>query len=105
MLAKLQGPNFVPYAQGGGTENVGVAAAINDMLVRAPGGRYIVLFPMWPEDEPASFATLRTKGGFLVSAAWNSTARAVVSPVTITSTAAGPCALQHPWPGAGPAAV
>ena len=54
MLAKLEGPYpGRPYAPGGGTENMGVTQAVNDMLVQAPGGRYIALFPVWPAAEPA----------------------------------------------------
>lgn len=77
---------------------MGVVAAINDMLVRAPGGRYIVLFPMWPTMQPASFTTLRTKGGYLVSASWDVATQTVSEPVQITATVTGNCTLQHPWP-------
>lgn len=100
-LGNLQGPNFLPYAAGGGTENVGAVAAVNDMLVRAPNGRFIVLFPFWPAQQPATFTRLRTKGGFIVSAAWNNVSAAVESPVTIIATVTGNCTLQHPWPQDG----
>jgi len=93
-LAKAEGANFVPSAPGGGTENVGVTQAINDMLVQAPGGRYIVLFPVWPKAEPASFERLRTKGGFLVSATWDNATRAVATTTTTTAAAAAATALH-----------
>ena len=69
------GLNLIKYATGGGTENAGMAQALNDMFLAAPGGRYIHVFPAWPKSEPASFTTLRAKGGFLVSATWNNVTR------------------------------
>lgn len=73
-LGASQQPNLVPYAPGGGTENVGVAAAVNDMLVqsyRDNTGRYLLhLFPVWPSEAVASFRQLLCKGGFVVSASW-----------------------------------
>lgn len=104
-LNASQGQNFVPYAPGGGTENAGVAAALNDMLVQAPGGGPIILFPVWPGEHPATFRQLRTKGGFLVSA--SQAAGAVGEDVEITATAPPPsrtCQLHNPWPAAPPPA-
>ena len=100
MLAKLEGPcPGRPYAPGGGTENMGVTQAVNDMLVQAPGGRYIALFPVWPAAEPAAFSSLRTKGGFLVSATWNNATQAVDDGISITATAPDckECVLQDPF--------
>ena len=74
-VASRIGLNLIKYATGGGTENAGMAQALNDMFLAAPGGRYIQVFPAWPKSEPASFTTLRAKGGFLVSAAWNNVTR------------------------------
>jgi len=62
------GSNRLAYAPGGGVENVGISRAVNEMLVQAPGGAYVELFPVWPPEEPATFTNLRTKGGFLISA-------------------------------------
>lgn len=95
-LDNYQGPNFLPYAPGGGTENVGVSQAVNDMLVQAPAGRYIHLFPVWPEEDPASFTSLRVKGAFLVSASWNNVSRSV-SDVVIEATVSSSCNLRNPW--------
>ena len=96
------GPNLIKYATGGGTENAGLALAVTDMLVRAPGGEYIVLFPGWPTDEPASFVNLLTKGGWRVTAAWDTEKNA--TGVTITNAAAGSgtrtCRLESPWAAA-----
>ena len=64
-----QTPLVFSILGGGGVENVGVTRAVNEMLLSAPGGLYIELFPFFPPDEPASFTTLRSKGGWLVSAA------------------------------------
>lgn len=85
MLDKLQGNNLLPYASGGGVENVGVVQAINDMLLQS-SGNCLFLFPVWPEKHPAAFKNLRSKGGFLVSATWDSNKKEVASGVTIEST-------------------
>jgi hypothetical protein len=111
-LAGFQGPNLLPYAPGGGIENVGITRAINEMLLQAnrwpaPAGEvgqrrppwqqrraagaaddsgYVLsVFPFWPADEPAAFNNLLAKGGFLVSAAYSNATRAVVSPLTVTA--------------------
>ena len=62
-------------------------------------GRYIVLFPVWPAAEPAAFSSLRTKGGFLVSATWNNATQAVDDGINITATAPDcqECVLQDPF--------
>ena len=61
-LKKDQRPSFIPNAPGGGTENVGVVQAVNDMLVQAPGGKFIQLFPVWPKTQHAAFRRLLAKG-------------------------------------------
>ena len=84
-LAQLFGPNMLMYAPGGGVETVGVPLFINHMLAGSEGGRKGVLrlFPYWPAAEPAAFAGLLCKGGWLVSAAWSNATRSVESPVTV----------------------
>lgn len=42
-LHEFLGPNLLSYAPGGGTENAGVAQAVNDMLVQAPRGPRVLL--------------------------------------------------------------
>jgi hypothetical protein len=119
-VAQLFGPNLLLYAPGGGIENIGVARAINDMLVGAVGGGWdparlsfgiLTLFPFWPAAEPASFTGLLVKGGLRVSAAWDNITRSVVEPATVTAVYAYPIAptttnvwLRDPW-GAGAVAV
>ena len=59
----------------------------------------IRLFDHWPLGEDASFQTLRTQGGFLVSATL--TSRAVETGIRIAATADGTCTLADPpgWSG------
>eukprot|EP00325_Prymnesiales_sp_UTEX-LB-985_P021180 CAMPEP_0174724122 /NCGR_PEP_ID=MMETSP1094-20130205/42636_1 /TAXON_ID=156173 /ORGANISM="Chrysochromulina brevifilum, Strain UTEX LB 985" /LENGTH=247 /DNA_ID=CAMNT_0015925291 /DNA_START=654 /DNA_END=1397 /DNA_ORIENTATION=- len=95
--------NHLAYAPGGGVENVGLAQALNDILVRSVDGT-IYLFPGWPENEDAAFTTLRTKGAFLVSARWNSTSRAPTA-ISIASQAGGRCTLSSAWPSSAVAAL
>lgn len=82
------GKNLVQYASGGGTENAGLALAVTDMLLRTPGGEFIVLFPTWPVAEPASFTNLLAKGGWRASAEWAVPAKAAAG-VTITNAVKG----------------
>ena len=117
------GPNMLAYTPAGGIENVGIARAVNEMLVAQEGG-WIELFPGWPIAAPAQFWQLRTKGGFLVSASYapppssSSSSSSSSSPppppsslegrsegdvgvgssVAVTSTVTGPCTMMDPWP-------
>jgi hypothetical protein len=115
-LHSTWGPNLLAYTSGGGIENVGVSRAVNEMLLSADQG-VLQLFPAWPVAHPASFTTLRAKGGFLVSAGYGlaktrahrpghtplNTPFAVRSPVTLQSTVDGSrCRVLDPWPP-GPA--
>ena len=50
---------------------------------------------------PASFVTLRTKDGFLVSASYDNETRVVQSPVSIQSTVGGSCCVLDPWSRTG----
>jgi hypothetical protein len=85
------------YAPGGGVENIGLSQAVNDLLLQSVHGT-IRLFPAWPADEPASFTTLRAKGAFLVSAAWDPK-RHTATDVSITATVASPrVSLASPFP-------
>ena len=108
--------NSFSWAEGG-LENTGVTRAINEMLVRgvrragggvgAPPAWAIRLFPFWPAAQPASFTGLLVKGGFTVSASWDSVAGAVVSPVRVTAAyvwgggASAQAALYSPWGDGG----
>jgi hypothetical protein len=77
-LQQDQRASFIPKAPGGGTENIGIAVAVNDMLVQSPTREYIVLFPAWDKTQDASFSNLLVKGAVEVSAAW------VASTATVT---------------------
>lgn len=114
-LGKFFGPNMLPYAPGGGIENIALSRAIAEMLVTsvstatsagAPGSGYVIrLLPFWPANETVSFTSLLVKGGFAVSAAYDGTSGAVQSPVAIAAqytlgdALSSPCRLELPWPG------
>eukprot|EP01052_Picozoa_sp_SAG31_P018736 SAG31_NODE_1340_length_8709_cov_8.259117_5_plen_249_part_00 len=70
-LSGSQRQSFLPSAPGGGTENVGITQAVNDMLVQAPHGDFISLFPVWDKSQDASFRSLLVKGAVEVSATWS----------------------------------
>jgi hypothetical protein len=95
VLLKCCDSQMLPVARGGGVENVGVTRAINEMLLVAPDSLYIEVFPFFPADEPASFTTLRSKGGWLVSASQSASGR--VSDVQIEATVTGTCRFVDPW--------
>ncbi|NIA15700.1 MAG: hypothetical protein GWP08_16675 [Nitrospiraceae bacterium] len=78
------------------TEMYGAAAAVSELLMQSVGG-IIRVFPAWPQGKPAAFTQLRAIGGFLVTAQTDGT---TIGPITIQSTAGGPCAIQLPWPKA-----
>ena len=75
-LASAQRQSFLPSAPGGGTENVGITQAVNDMLVQAPDGEFIALFPVWDKSQDASFRSLLVKGAVEVSASWSAVTKA-----------------------------
>jgi hypothetical protein len=95
VLRKCCDSQMLPVASGGGVENVGVTRAVNEMLLVAPDGLYIEVFPFFPKDEPASFTTLRSKGGWLVSA--SQSASGLVSDVQIEATVTDTCRFVDPW--------
>ena len=92
------GPNFLCDTAGGGIENVGMSRAVSEMLVSAPSGRYIQLFPFWPKATPASFGGLMVKGGFRVWANYTP-GTGVSDTVRLRSIAGAPAVLLNPWPG------
>ena len=65
-LKGSQRGSFLPTAPGGGMENVGIVQAVNDMLVQAPNGKYISLFPVWDRTQDASFEKLLVRAIFLL---------------------------------------
>ena len=88
--------NFLAYAPGGGVENIGLSQALNDFLVLSSAGT-IHLFPGWPADEPAAFATLRVKGAFLVSAAWDPAAKSAKDVAIVATVATANVSLATPF--------
>ena len=93
-LSQHFGANLLTYTSGGGIENVGMSRAVNEMLVACEGG-VVQLFPAWPASEPASFYSLRVKGGFLVTADWDG----LVGPqVGVMSAVGGMVTVMDPWP-------
>eukprot|EP00039_Didymoeca_costata_P020988 m.343040 g.343040 ORF g.343040 m.343040 type:complete len:884 (-) comp22244_c0_seq1:144-2795(-) len=95
-LSSSQTQSFLPVAPGGGTENTGVAIAINDMLVQAPHSNYIHLFPVWDTNQTASFQNLLCKGGFEVSATWNAEMQ-TVQQFSVKSLSSQTCSVRNPW--------
>ena len=81
---------------GGGVETTGATQAVNDMLMQSVGGT-ISFFPVWPDNEDATFVNLRAKGAFLVSAAYNGTRKTIDSPLQIYSEAGRNCTVLNPW--------
>ncbi len=76
------------------TEQFGTGMAVSELLVQSAGD-VIRLFPAVREGASARCHTLRTQGGFLVSAAMR---QGEVLPFTIESTAGGTLRIQSPWP-------
>lgn len=102
---------FITPSYVGGLEEIGTTVAVNDMLLLSAGhGNRTVLrlFPVWRHAAgagPASFAGLRAKGAFVVSADYDNVTDEV-SGVVVISDAGRPCAMVSPWPRAsGPGAV
>ena len=94
----------------GGLEEIGVADAINTMLLATtsarPGGDatagVLRLFPVWKISGGgnASFSKLLAKGGFEVSASFNNDT-GLVGDVSITARADARCAVLSPWASLG----
>jgi len=76
------------------TEQFGTSMAITELLLQSVGD-IIRVFPAWPKDKDARFESLRTQGGFLVSAEQKGGS---TGHVRITSTVGGKLRLLSPWP-------
>lgn len=75
-------------------ENFALPVVINECLLQSYNG-ILRLFPNWPGELDAEFATLRAVGAFLVSA---SCSQGDVQWVEIESEAGGELKLYNPWP-------
>eukprot|EP00118_Oscarella_pearsei_P004347 m.18432 g.18432 ORF g.18432 m.18432 type:complete len:780 (+) comp27660_c0_seq1:15-2354(+) len=95
-LRKTMLSSFYVSEGGGGVETAGATQAINDMLLQSVG-RVLVLFPVWPDNENASFIQLRAKGAFLVNGSYNGQEKTTGN-VTVFSEAGQDCTMANPWP-------
>ena len=77
-------------------EGLGGIGIVDELLLQSHTGT-IELFPQVPLGEPASFRSLRARGGFLVSAAMLTGKRDEISGVTVVSEAGGTAMLRTPW--------
>ncbi|MGO4542486.1 glycosyl hydrolase family 95 catalytic domain-containing protein [Paenibacillus sp. 2TAB19] len=76
-------------------ENFALPAVINECLLQSYNGT-LRLFPNWPDDKRAEFATLRAVGGFLVSAFKEA---GKVAWIEVTSEAGSPLRMYNCWEG------
>ena len=101
MRAKIDAhalPNLLIEQEGGGIETCGgITAGINEMLLQSYEG-VLRLFPCWPVNQDARFASLRAYGAFVVSAELTN---AVVHGVSLRSEKGSPCTIDNPWPDCG----
>lgn len=89
-------PNGFQKGNPHGIENLStVPNTINEMLCMGHNG-VIRLFPGWPKERDAAFATIRCWGAFLVSGKLKG---GVVQDVTILSERGSDCTVVNPWPG------
>ena len=103
MLKKLQGPNFLPYAAGGGVENVGVSRAVNEMLVQAP--RLLQTDAAYPAMQAFTRAAAAAAAvAAAAAAATTATASPTVATASVTSGDMRYLHLFPMWPVNEPAA-
>ena len=96
VVAKVGAPNGFIKGNPHGIENCSTFPnTINEMLCMSHKG-VLRLFPVWPKDKDARFATLRAWGAFLVSAELKG---GVVRDVEIHSEKGRVCTVVNPWPG------
>lgn len=90
------------------SDSLGAAALVHDLLVQSQEG-FLRLFPAWPGNQSASFASLRMRGALLVSAAYAGRAEWAgqvagrtggTLNATMFAEAGGDVALLSPWPAA-----
>lgn len=89
-------PNLSIRQEGGGIETCsGVPGMINEMMLQSHLG-LIRVFPVFPDDQTASFYRLRTFGAFLVSSAIEN---GQIQHVSIESEKGRDCRILNPWLG------
>jgi len=75
-------------------ENFALPAVINECLLQSYNNNLIKLFPNWSKNIDAEFHTLRTKGGFLISASLKD---GMIEYVEIISEVGGSIQVELPW--------
>ncbi len=87
-------PNFWIRQEGGGIETCsGVPGMVNEMMLQSHMG-LIRIFPVFPDDQEASFYRLRTFGAFLVSSAIE---KGHIQFVSVESEKGRDCRILNPW--------
>ena len=95
------------------SDSLGAIAFVHDMLVQGQEG-FVRLFPAWPANQSAAFATLRMRGAVLVSAAYAGRAEWAgrvagrtggTLNATLLADASAPLSLLSPWPDAPTSSV
>ncbi len=95
-IEKYSYPNLWIFAEGGGIETCsGIPGMINEMMLQSHDG-LIRVFPVFPDDQKASFYRLRTFGAFLVSSAIKN---GLIQYVSIESEKGRDCFILNPWDG------
>lgn len=106
-------PNRLVAFGGLCSDSLGAVAYVHDALVQGQEG-FLRLFPAWPANMSASFASLRMRGALLVGAAYEGRAAWAgrvagltggTRNVTVAVEAAGVVAVLSPWPAGGAVAV
>ncbi|WP_223549044.1 glycoside hydrolase family 95-like protein [Aestuariivivens sp. NBU2969] len=89
----LSGQNAAFNGFGHYTEMFAVSGAVSELLLQSVDN-IIRIFPAWPKNKDAEFSTLRTAGGFLVSASQEDSEIKVVE---VKSTVGGTFRFLSPW--------
>lgn len=94
-LVQPNGLFYVPACGFYLVESVGLASAIGEFMLQSVD-HVIRVFPCWPKEKDARFASLRAQGGFLVSSEQKG---GQVTKLEIVSTVGGPLRVLNPWTG------
>lgn len=87
-------PNLWIYAEGGGIETCSaIPGMINEMMLQSHDG-IIRIFPVYPEEQKASFYRLRTFGAFLISGEINN---GDIKYIIVESEKGKECNILNPW--------
>lgn len=94
-IEKLSYPNLWIFAEGGGIETCsGIPGMINEMMLQSHND-LMRIFPVFPENQRASFYQLRTFGAFLIS---SSIDNGKIDYIYIESEKGRDCDILNPWP-------